>query len=78
MKFCLKLGKTSRETFRFLKQTIEEEMINCTEVFDWFSKCKCGVTCVKCAKRLRHPSVSKTHRGQTGLPSLLRHSTAYR
>jgi hypothetical protein len=44
IKFCLKLGKTGRETFRLLKCTFKEEMMCRTEVFDWFSEFKCGVT----------------------------------
>ena len=77
IKFCLKLGKTGRETFRLLKCTFKEEMMSLTELFDWFSKFKCDVTCVKYAECLRHSSLSKTHRGQTGLPCLCRHSTTY-
>jgi len=28
IKFCLKLGKTGRETFRLFKHTFKEEMMN--------------------------------------------------
>jgi len=77
IKFCLKLGKTGRETFRLLKWTFKEGMMSWTEVFDWFSKFKCGVTCVKYSECLRHPSMSETRREQTGLPYLCRHSTTY-
>jgi hypothetical protein len=57
-KFCLKLGKTGRETFRLLERTFKEEMMSRTEVLDWFSKFRCGVTCVTYAECWRHPSVS--------------------
>jgi hypothetical protein len=60
IKFCLKSGKTGRETFRLLKCAFKEEIMSRTEVFDWFSEFKCGVTCAKYAECLRHPSVSKT------------------
>jgi hypothetical protein len=60
IKFYFKLGKDATETFKMLKACFGEQTMGRTQVFEWFSNFKSGVTSAEDAKCSGRPSTSKT------------------
>ena len=42
VKFCVKLGKSSAETYDLLKKVYGDDCLSRTQVFEWFKKFKVG------------------------------------
>jgi len=42
VKFCVKLGKSARETYSCLKKVYGDECLSRTQVFEWFKRFKEG------------------------------------
>jgi len=60
VKFCVKLGKSTTETYDLLKKVYGDECLSCTQVFEWFKRFKEGRKENEDDQRPGHPSTSKT------------------
>ena len=60
VKFCVKLGKSTTETYGLLKKVYGDECLSCTEVFEWFKRFKEGREEIRDDQHPDHPSTSKT------------------
>ena len=40
VKFCVKLGKSAKETYHLLKKVYSDECLSRTQVFEWFKRFK--------------------------------------
>ncbi|XP_050533350.1 protein GVQW3-like [Daktulosphaira vitifoliae] len=61
VKFCFKLGKSSSETFKLLKQAFGDDVLSRTTCFEWFKRFKEGRSSTKDNERSGRPSTSKTN-----------------
>jgi len=60
MKFSVKLGKSTTETYDFFKKVCGDECLSRTEVFKWFNRFKGGREEVRDDQYPSHPNTSKT------------------
>jgi len=60
VKFCVKLGKSTRETYEMLKKVYGYECLSPTQVFEWFKRFKEGREAIGDDQRPGCPSTSKT------------------
>ena len=60
VKFCVKLGKSTTETYDLLKKVYGDECLSRTQVFEWFKRFKEGREEIGDDQDPDHPSVSKT------------------
>ena len=60
IKFCVKLGETSIETFNKLKQVYGEHALLRSQVFKWYKAFSEGRESIKDEPRCGRPSTSKT------------------
>ena len=60
VKFCVKLGKSTTETYDMLKKVYSDECLSRTQVFEWFKRFKEGREEIRDDQRPGRPSTSKT------------------
>ena len=60
VKFCLKLGKSTTETYDLLKKVYGDECLSRTQVFEWFKRFKEGREEIGDDQHPSRPSTSKT------------------
>ena len=60
VKFCVKLGKSTTETYNSLTKVYGDECLSRTQVFEWFKRFKVEREEIKDDKCPSHPSISKT------------------
>ena len=60
VKFCVKLGKSTTETYDLLKKDYGDECLSHTQVFAWFKRLKEGREEIRDDQRPGCPSTSKT------------------
>jgi len=60
VKFCVKLGKSTTETYNLLKKIYGDECLSRTQVFEWFKRFKEGREEIGDDQRPGCPSTSKT------------------
>ena len=60
VKFCVKLGKSTTETYSLLKKVYGDECLCRTQVFEWLERFKEGREEIGDDQRPGHPSTSKT------------------
>jgi len=60
VKFCVKIGKPTTETYDLLKKLYGDECLSRTQVFGWFKMFKEGREEIGDAQRPGRPSTSKT------------------
>ena len=60
VKFCVKLGKSAKETYDLLKEVYGDECLSRTQVFEWFKRFKEGMEEIGDDQRPGRPSTSKT------------------
>jgi len=58
--FCVKLGKSAKETYDLLKKVYGDECLSCTQVFEWFKRFKEGRKEIGDDQHPGRPSTSKT------------------
>jgi hypothetical protein len=60
MKFCVRIGKSTTETYDLLKKVYGDECLSHTQVFRWFKRFKEGREEIGDDQRPSLPSTSKT------------------
>ena len=60
VKFCVKLGKSTTETYHLLKKVYGDECLSRTQVFEWFKRFKEGREEIGDDQCPGRPSTSKT------------------
>ena len=60
VKFCVKLGKSTTETYDSLKRVYGDEYLSHIQVFEWFKRFKEGREEIRDDLHPGHPSTSKT------------------
>jgi len=60
IKFCVRLGKTGRETFEMLKQAFGDSFMSRSRTFEWFGRCKNGRTSTANDDQSGWPSMATT------------------
>jgi len=72
IKFCVKLGETSIETFNKLKQAYGAHALSRSQVFNWFKAFSEGRESIKDEPRSGRPSTSKTDKNVEIVGALVR------
>jgi hypothetical protein len=60
VKFCVRIGKSTTETYDLLKKVYGDECLFHSQVFQWFQRSKEGREEIRDSQRPSHPSTSKT------------------
>jgi hypothetical protein len=60
VKFCMRTGKFTTETYKLLKKVYDDECLSHTQVFEWFRRFKEGRKGIRDNQHPSHPSTLKT------------------